>query len=99
MLQITRIPELVHSPIHGARLARPGHRFDGKRLRQANLAFERSAGMQQDQLGISNSPSSTQVTSLEEPRRGGESPTPLTPLLACLIALRRFRPRPPPPPS
>ena len=67
MLRITRVPELVTAPYTVLGWRVPDIVSTAKRLQQANLALERYAGMQQDELGIWNSPSGARVAWFKDP--------------------------------
>ena len=67
MLRVTRVPELVTAPYTVLGWSVRDIVSTAKRLQQANVVLERYAGMQQDELGIWNSPSGARVAWFKDP--------------------------------
>jgi catechol 2,3-dioxygenase-like lactoylglutathione lyase family enzyme len=67
MLRVTRVPELVTAPYTVLGWHVRDIVSTAKRLQQANVALERYRGMQQDELGIWNSPSGARVAWFKDP--------------------------------
>jgi catechol 2,3-dioxygenase-like lactoylglutathione lyase family enzyme len=67
MLRVTRVPELVTAPytVLGWRVR--DIVSTAKRLQEAHVALERYPGVQQDELGIWNSPSGARVAWFKDP--------------------------------
>jgi catechol 2,3-dioxygenase-like lactoylglutathione lyase family enzyme len=67
MLRVTRVPELVTAPytVLGWRVR--DIVSTANRLREAHVALERYPGVQQDELGIWNSPSGARVAWFKDP--------------------------------